>query len=80
LSESEHDEESENQPPVKKQKIFCEYAYVQDFDTLELAKRKQRKQCNYWVKQESMTGTKIYCKCKRQPCTLKAFLELKGNV
>jgi len=35
LSGSEHDEEAENQPPVKKQKVFCEYAHVQDFHKLE---------------------------------------------
>jgi len=82
LSGSEHDEEAENQPPVKKQKVFCEYAHVHDFDTLELAKKHilERKQYYFWVKQESLTGTKIYYKSKHQTCTRKALLELKGIV
>jgi len=79
---SEHDEEAENQLPANKQKVFCEYAHVQDFDTLELAKKYilERKQYNYWVKRDYITGTKIHYKYKHQTCTLKAYLELAGIV
>jgi len=82
LSESEHDEEAENQPPVKKQKVFCEYVHVQDSDTLVLAKKHilERKRYNYWVKPEFITGTKSYYKCKPQTCTLKTLLEFKAIV
>jgi len=52
FSGSEHDEEAEKQPPVKKQNVFCEYGHVQYLDTPELAKKHilERNRCNYWVK------------------------------
>jgi len=77
-SDGESNSDSENVPPQKKRRQYCEYVHIRDFESLEAAKLHIRKEgrYNYINKRESSDGVKVYHKCKHATCTLKSFLQL----